>query len=190
MGPAGVPWDAQGVPSMAKSALFKYDDGSLVQGRIYVLHNTIWADPSLSASITNGGADYGGGSGGALDAFYLRNNIIRGTSYAFVVDSAGMWNEDYNSFSTSDVTRGLQYLLKNYTTSVATYRLDSGQGAHTNINADFITAPVLNNPLAGDITLPTVSPLIDAGVRVPNLSDRPGVDFMGAAPDLGATEES
>jgi hypothetical protein len=33
--------------------------------------------------------------------------------------------------------------------------------------------------------LPAGSPLIDAGLPVPNISDRPGIDFQGSAPDIG-----
>ncbi|HEV8635539.1 MAG TPA: hypothetical protein VG370_15040, partial [Chloroflexota bacterium] len=43
-------------------------------------------------------------------------------------------------------------------------------------------------PAAGDLTLLPGSPLVDGGVPVPNVSDRPGLDYAGAAPDLGATE--
>jgi hypothetical protein len=153
-----------------------------------VLHNTLWADPSLSASIVSGLADYGAGSGGWAEAFYLRNNIIHTTRYGAAVAVANMWDEDYNHFSTTDRARGLQFVGTNYTTNVSAYRTASKQGAHTNVSSDFITAPLVSNALAGDLALPMGSPLIDAGVVVPNISDRAGVDYTGAAPDLGATE--
>lgn len=192
LGSAGVPYNAQGKPtyggsSTGSSVFFKYDDGSTVQPRLYVLHNTLWADPSLSASIALGGADYGGSSSGFLDALYLRNNIIHTTNYVFAVDSASMWDENYNNFSTSDASRGLKYVGFDYP-NVADYRAASGQGGQTNLSNDFMIAPVLNNPLAGDLSLPAISPLVDAGIPIPNLSDRAGIDYNGAAPDLGAIE--
>ena len=46
----------------------------------------------------------------------------------------------------------------------------------------------LADPAGGDLGLAAGSPFVDAGVPVPNVSDRPGVDYTGAAPDLGAVE--
>ncbi|MBI4507094.1 MAG: hypothetical protein HY691_16300, partial [Chloroflexi bacterium] len=100
----------------------------------------------------------------------------------------GRWDEDYNSFSTTDAGRGLRYGTS-YTTDVRAYRAASGQGAHTNVASDFVTAPALQNPAAGDLSLPAGSALVDAGVPVSNLSDRAGVDYRGAAPELGAREQ-
>jgi hypothetical protein len=188
LGPQTVPFDAQGHPSYPASPMFKYDGGSTVRARVYVLHNTFWTDPSVTTAQVLGGAPYGHTSGPAAEAFYLRNNIFRATRNAWIVKVASMWDEDYNSFSTSDKARGLEYLGKDYTTNVAAYRTASGQGAHTNLSGDFITAPALSSPKTGDLSLPLGSPLIDAGVEVPNLSDRAGVDFLGTAPDLGAIE--
>jgi hypothetical protein len=98
-----------------------------------------------------------------------------------------MWNEDYNHFSTSDPNRGLKFGAR-FGTDVAGYRAASGQGAHTNVSSNFISPPTLINPAAGDLRLPAGSPLIDAGTRVPNVSDRAGVDYAGSAPDLGSRE--
>jgi hypothetical protein len=135
-----------------------------------------------------GGANYGGGSGGTYPSMYLRNNIIHTTQYTFAVDFPGMWNEDYNDFSTTDTTRGMKYNGLRYSTDVAGYRAASLQGAHSNLSNNFITTLPLNNPVAGDLSLPTGSPLVDAGVLVPNIADLAGVNYNGAAPDMGANE--
>ncbi|HEY3078810.1 MAG TPA: hypothetical protein VGM69_02770, partial [Chloroflexota bacterium] len=46
----------------------------------------------------------------------------------------------------------------------------------------------LGNPTGGVLAPPPTSPFVDAGVPVANVSDRPGTDFLGTAPDLGANE--
>src|SRR4030095_4701174 len=95
------------------------------------------------------------------------------------------WDEDYNYFFTTHATKGVQYGGVAYT-SVASYRAASGQGTHSNAAGDFRTAiPTFVNAGMGDLHLLAGSPLIDAGTPIPNLSDLPGVNFGGAAPDLG-----
>jgi Protein of unknown function (DUF1565) len=187
----GVPRDAAGKLTGPGTLFFKYSGASTPHARVFVLHNTFWSDPSITSAAVLGGALFGGASSDNNEALYLRNNIIRDTNYAFDVHSAAMWDEDYNNFSTSEPWHGLRYTdhtAKNYTTDVAAYRAASGQGAHTNTSNNFITAPKLSNPQTGDLHLPAGSPMIDAGVPVPNISDRPGLDFKGTAPDLGAHE--
>jgi hypothetical protein len=95
------------------------------------------------------------------------------------------WDEDYNHFVTTDPGRGLAYNAYTYRANVSSYRVASGQGAHTNLFGSFSGDMPLTNPTNGDLRLPSGSPLIDAGVPVANVSDRPGVDFQGAAPDIG-----
>lgn len=178
--------DNQG--SGAGTTVFKYSGNSTPLGRVYVLHNTIWTDQGQWNTVS-GGARYASGSS-ASEAFYLRNNVFRASRYAFDVEDGNGWNEDYNHFSTTDTTRGVRYRDKVFTTNVQSYRLASGQGEHTNMSGDFITPPQLSSPSTGDLNLAAGSPLIDAGVQVPNISDRPGTNYAGAAPDLGARERS
>jgi hypothetical protein len=166
--------------------VFKYSGTSIRAARIFVLHNTIWTDQSTPNAISGGSQS--ASTGPDTEAFYLRNNIIRVSMEAFDAPTApGKWDEDYNHFSTSDPARGLKFGAR-FGADVAGYRTASGQGAHTNVSSSFVAPPSLLNPTAGDLRLPPGSPLIDAGARVPNLSDRADVDFAGSAPDLGARE--
>ncbi|MBI4505790.1 MAG: hypothetical protein HY691_09670 [Chloroflexi bacterium] len=181
-GAEGVGRDGTGDVGVG-ATFFKYSGRSTPPARVYVLHNTLWTD----ARDVSGGAQYAGG-GPATEMLYLRNNIIHASRYAFSAPTgSGRWDEDYNAFSTTDRIRGLEY-GRRYTTDVPAYRGASGQGAHTNLSGDFVTPPVLADPAAGDLRLPRGSPLVDAGVPVPNVSDRPDIDYRGAAPDLGASE--
>src|SRR5439155_4295333 len=152
------------------------------------------ADPQKGV---DGAGQYAGG-GSSPERFYLRDNVLRATRYAF---QAAAWDEDANSFSTADPTRGLVAYGQRWGQDVAAYRAAalaaSGRATSTNAawdpttGAGAFTAPTdawLTDPAGGDLTLAPGSPLIDAGVPVPNLSDRPGIDFTGSAPDLGASE--
>ena len=160
--------------------MIKYSGQSKPTARVYVLHNTLWTD-----GYTDGGSLFAA-NGPSSEALYLRNNLIRATNYAFSAPrSAGSWNEDYNYFVTTDATRGFLYNGVKYQANVQAYRNASGQGAHTNVASGFTTDIPLANAAGGDLRLPSGSPLIDAGVIVPNVSDRAGTDFQGAAPDIG-----
>jgi hypothetical protein len=161
--------------------MLKYSGTSQPTARLYVLHNTFWTDRPAVA----GGAQYAS-AGAANEALYLRNNLIRATNYAFDAPrAAGAWDEDANYFVTTDTARGLRFNGVIYRANVQAYRTASGQGAHTNVAVGFVGDVPLASPASGDLRLPTGSPLVDAGVPVPNVSDRAGVDFQGAAPDIG-----
>jgi hypothetical protein len=177
-GNGGQSRDGQGrVPG---STMFKYSGKSEPTARIYAVHNTLWTD-----GLADGGALFAS-YGPTSEAFYLRNNLIRATHYAFEAPrTAGSWDEDYNHFVTTDTERGLSYGGGLYRANVQAYRSASGQGAHTNVSGGFTGDVPLAGAADGDLRLPNGSPLIDAGVVVPNISDRPGVDFQGTAPDIG-----
>lgn len=190
----GVGKTNDGDPGVA-SVFFKYSGASSPRARIYVLHNTFWTDSQFSfngQTGTDAAAQYAGG-GSTPEDFYARNNIMHSTRYAFAVPGS----EDANQISTTDAIRGVQDFGKRYTTDVAGYRKDylaqRGQATSTNIawtgaTNNFVTPPALVNAPGGDLSLPSTSPLIDAGVLVANIADRPGIDFTGAAPDIGARE--
>ncbi len=188
LGSRGVGTDGRGDKGVGIVA-FKFSGQSKPAARIYVINNTFWTDQPGA----DGGNQYAGG-GKESERFYLRNNIFRMTRYAFSppVNSAGKadcWDEDYNFFFTSDPTRGLNY--GNNRLDVATYRAASDQGAHANIDDTgnaFRTEPMLTDGAGGNLTPSAGSPQIDAGVPMPNINDRAGIDYRGNAPDLGARE--
>ncbi|HEU5316355.1 MAG TPA: hypothetical protein VFX49_09615, partial [Chloroflexota bacterium] len=175
------------------STFFKYGGSSAPTARVYVLHNTLWTDRTAPDG-TNGGAEWAS-PGTREEAYYLRNNVLRASKHAFIATGTpGRWDEDFNDFSTSDASKGVLYNGTEYDggpgRTVAAYRAASGQGAHTNTRAGFtVTSDVqFQGAAAGDLRLAAGSAFRDAGTPVPNLSDRPGADFAGAAPDLGAWE--
>ncbi len=130
--------------------------------------------------------------------------------------AALQWDEDYNyRHTTADgpngAGRGLAYAGTNYTT-MAAYRTATThgatkpqQGTHSNdglpggglSNTTFTVSPYTapNNQFAGDpqagyrvLALTSISVFRAAGVVVPGLMDRAGVDYAGALPDLGAMQ--
>jgi hypothetical protein len=196
IGKQGVGRADPAVPAPMAPTFFKYSGQSNPAARLFVLHNTFWTDSTVVVGIETVGVDGAGqyaGGGSSGERFYMRNNILRTTRYAFQV---GAWDEDANSFTTSDAGRGLSAESNRWTSDVAAYRVAyaaaHGQTTRTNVGGDFVTPSDtrLSNPAAGDLTLAAGSPFVDGGVVVPNVSDRPGVDYAGGAPDLGATETS
>jgi hypothetical protein len=189
LGNVGVAQLPGSTPRNPGPVVFKYSGKSSPQARIFVLHNTFWTDrdPTNGSSPVSGGEQIAG-SGPSPEAFYLRNNIFRMTRYAFDAPAvAGAWDEDYNYFSTTDESRGLR-LKTSFTGDLARYRDVSGQGMHTNVGGTLLDQPLLSSPSTGDLSLAVGAPLVDRGVRIPNVSDREDIDFTGAAPDLGAHE--
>jgi hypothetical protein len=188
LGSRGVGADGRGDKGVGVVA-FKFSGSSKPAARIYVINNTFWTDQPGA----DGGNQYAGG-GGNPERFYLRNNIFRMTRYAFAPPantskSAERWDEDYDFFFTSDPARGINYGSNRL--DLAAYRTASGQGGNANradSSAGFRTEPALADPQNGTLALAPGSPQIDAGVVVPNIADRPGIDYRGNAPDLGAQE--
>jgi Protein of unknown function (DUF1565) len=188
LGAAGVGADGSGNKGVGVVG-FKYSGNSEPAARIFVINNTFWTnDPGA-----DGGNQYAGG-GPNSERFYLRNNIFRMTRYGFAAPSntpgtADHWDEDFNFFATTATDRGVSY--GGSRTSVGGYRSASGQGANSNRGdqpGTFHTEPGLVDPGNGNLALAPGSPQIDAGTPVPNISDRPGIDYRGNAPDLGARE--
>jgi hypothetical protein len=166
---------------------FKYSGDSSPTARIYLLNNTIWTDSTLT-SVMGGGA-YGGGDARTED-FYLRNNIFAMTSYGFGWPR-GHWDEDYDYFYSTDPNRTMQWYGGPNESSLAQYQSESGQGAHSQVgdtSGGFQTPPQLTDPSHGDLSLASGSSQVDAGTVVPNIADLPGVNYVGAAPDVGAFE--
>lgn len=168
---------------------FKFSLSSNPPAKLYIVNNTFWSNKVG----VDGSGQYAGGAT-EPERFYMRNNIVRTSRYAFQPKQAinDKWNEDYNHFTTTDTTRGLSYGGNKYSTNVGAYRTASGQGTNTNTLGDFITASIVDNnlvvPTLGNLALKSGSSFIDKGVIVPNISDICGVNFTGSAPDLGAKE--
>lgn len=125
------------------------------------------------------------------------------------------WDEDHNYFHSSGdgvaTGRAHGYAGTNYTDTAA-YRAATThggtkpqQGTHTNdglpggglANSTYRVAPYLspNNQFAGDVTagytamaLTSGSVFRAAGIVVPGMMDRPGIDYAGAMPDLGGVQ--
>lgn len=188
LGATGVGADGRGNKGVGVVG-FKYSGNSAPAARIFVINNTFWTNDAGA----DGGNQYAGG-GPNSERFYLRNNIFRMTRYGFAAPSntpgtADHWDEDFNYFSTTATDRGISY--GGNRGSVGAYRSASGQGANSNRGDQggvFRTEPGLADPNGGNLALAPGSPQIDAGTPVPNIADRPGIDYRGAAPDLGAHE--
>ncbi len=190
LGREGVGADGSGSKGVGVVG-FKYSGSSSPPARLYVVHNTFWTDAADEGA--DGGAQFAGG-GSSPEWFWVRNNIFRTSRYTFVAPGNGSgikWNEDYNHFATTDTTRGLSYAGTRYTTNVSDYRDASGQGGHTNTTEDFVSVAAVDqalaNAVAGDLTLRQGAVFVDAGTRVPNISDQPH-QYSGNSPDLGARE--
>lgn len=192
----------------------KFSNGSRPRARVYYLHNSVDIDQNDPNLVMFAG-DSGGGST-RHEGLYLKNNIITASSY--VIDSeeispADGYVEDYNFLGTAEVTRGIRLravegsgALTDYdnTSSAlrfANYRAASGRGMNSNLidavtkeinAAQWITdlRAMWTNRTTGDLTLVAGAQAINRGTPLPNLSDRPGIDYLGTAPDLGAIEKS
>ena len=195
-GSLGLERDRQGY-TQPGGVGFKYSGDSNPPALIVLVNNTIWTDdqtPTQGApTAPPGGGDYGGG-GNPTQSFYLRNNIFAMVGYGFAYPGpwkGPQWDEDYDYFYSLNPGYGVEPYGGPQEATVAQYRADSGQGAHTNAgdaSGAFHTPPALADPTAGDLTLAPGSPQVDAGTVVPNVADLPGTNYLGPAPDLGASE--
>jgi chitodextrinase len=188
----------------------KYGTNKTPTALWYFVHNTFWTN----STKTNGWADNIGTD--RKESWWLRNNLVRVPHYSLRIGGLKIsgWNEDYNFFASEVVPDatfgGFKYMNVTYnsgavigTGSIADYRTVSGQGAHTNrvggADYNFVNSgdnlsglakldQMLVSPVTGNLTLVSGSVAVNAGVPVPNISDRAGTDYSGSAPDLGAFE--
>lgn len=185
----------------------KYSGSSSPACLIYELYNTLWTDYSdVLGNQCSGGERFGGGST-ISERLWLKGNIKRTTNYVYKSQQATgtpgtpasqWWVEDYNRMGSSSSSHWLELSgfgsARDYPIplSLATYRSQTGQGAHSNLTGDFNSVTDidagLTDPTNGDLTLAPGSPFINAGVPVANIMDLPGVHYSGTAPDLGATQ--
>jgi hypothetical protein len=167
----------------------------------FVLHCTFWTDQANAKGISNAI-----GGGGATEGYHTRNSIIR-TAAELVQRNNNLtlyWDEDYNFWGTTDATAGIQ-IGTTYTT-IAAYRSARDDGDHSNLigatsynfgNTGTAAVTVIDHATdgltdvdTGDLTLTATSVFIDIGIPVPNVSDLPGVNFLGDAPDYGYEEKA
>ena len=150
---------------------FKFNQGAH-SGPMYLINNT--AD---AVNAGNNGLYIK--EPGTWDLIYSRNNIWVGTDYALNnyntaqpidFDYDNLWNDGLN-----DLVRWENIC---YATLAA---FTAAQGHETH---GVSLAPAFANPAGADYHLSSTSPMIDAGVPVPGITD----DFEGLAPDMGAFE--
>lgn len=141
-------------------------------GEAWICHNTIVCTRSQTSSVHPSGAYWN---------MHFRNNIFSGRDRAPVNDDAGE-SQTGNSFdhdllhpSGSVIFRwkGVNYTSLSSLRSATGFELGGRTGD-----------PLYANPAAGDYTLLSLSPAVDAGLRIPGINDA----FAGAAPDIGAHE--
>lgn len=197
-GSSHVPRTGLGVGPSGKG--IKFSNDSEVRCRLYLAHVTVWCDLEDAPNDVSFAGDSAGGSV-RHEAFWIRNCLLRATRYLFDEVDIDGWDEDYNVYVTTDTTRGIvvdgfDYDNTSTSRNHAAYRSSTRQGKHSNIldgtryevnSADALTAfaALLADGAGGDLTLASGSLATAAGTVVPNVSDRAGVDYLGAAPNLG-----
>lgn len=154
-------------------------DGYGPDGRVYIYHNTIWTDKARIGDIVERmpAIVYGN----RADNWVMRNNIFRGTWYAFRKKYAGGLVDhdwDYNNWFT---TQGYAffYMYDKIYETVEDFYNEFGLEQHGHGNM-----PGLVNPFGGVFSLQPSSPNIDRGERIPGIND----NYIGNAPDIGAYE--
>jgi hypothetical protein len=165
----GPAWVLRSVFSNYWSTSFKW--GIESDGVVLIYHNTSWVDGDENAM----------GMSCAVHNSTMRNNIFRGTRYAFEVSCTGNTGHDWNH-DNWHTTRGsdephFKWEDVRYDTMA---ELCQATGPECNGHeAD----PGLVDPAGGDFTLSPSSPNIDQGVLIDGIND--GGD---GAPDLGCCE--
>lgn len=141
-------------------------------GQVWIMHNTVSSDVSGSPAVH---------PSGPYSNLHFRNNILVGNGAACVSDDAGE-SETGNDFDGDLIHSNYAALFRwkgtNYSTLAA---LRAATGFETNGKSG---DPMFTSAAAGDWTLRTGSPAIDAALRFPGINDR----FSGSAPDMGALE--
>ncbi len=139
-------------------------------GRVWIFHNTAFTDRPDQNGLN---------VSGHFENMVWRNNVFRGTRYAFEMSRpAGPNDLDWNNYHTTRGAPVVKWSDVRYDT-VAAWCAATGLECHGHDQE-----PGLADPDSGDFTLRADSPNVDRGVRLFGIND----DFLGAAPDLGFTE--
>ncbi len=150
------------------ASAFKFSNDS--SGRVWIFHNTCWTDRPDQNGLN---------VSGYFENMVWRNNIIRGTRYAFEMSRAAGPNDlDWNNWFT---TRGAPVVKW----SDVRYDTVAAWCAATGLECNGHDAePGLADPAAADFSLDADSPNVDRALRLYGINDA----FLGSAPDLGYVE--
>lgn len=168
----GPAWVLRSVFSNYWSSSFKWGIDS--DGVVLIYHNTSWVDEG-------GDGRNAMGIGSPVHNSTMRNNIFRGTRYAFEVSFEGCTGHDWDH-DNWHTTRGADephFKWENVrydTIELLCEATDLECNGHED-------EPGLADPAGGDFTLSASSPNIDRGISIPGIND----DAVGA-PDLGCCE--
>ncbi len=149
-------------------------------GKVYVYHNTMWADSLYypGGSETMAAVTYYERS----DNWEMRNNIFRGTWYAFrhkVPEDMVGHDWDYDNWYTTE-NEGYFIMHDNMIyENTSTFFAATGLEEHGLNNP-----PLLLDPYHGDFHLTASSSNVDAGILIPGINDT----YLGNSPDIGAYE--
>jgi hypothetical protein len=168
----GPAWVLRNVFANFWSTSFKW--GIESDGQVLIYHNTSWVDEG-------GEGRNAMGIGSEVHNSTMRNNVFRGTRYAFEVSFEGNTGHDWD-YDNWHTTRGpdephFKWENVRYDTMAD---LCAATGLECNGWED---EPGLADPGGGDFTLAPTSPNIDRGVAIPGIND----DSVGA-PDVGCCE--
>jgi DNA-binding winged helix-turn-helix (wHTH) protein len=140
-------------------------------GAVFLYHNTFVTDiPRVDAIALL--------EPGEVALVRARNNVLAGTRHALQKTNPLYWDGDGNDLYTSSSESLVEWLGVQYR-DVEAFRRATGQE-----RGGFSAAPLLVDPLGGDFTPKSGSPLVDRGLPIPGIND----GFRGRAPDVGAIE--
>lgn len=149
-------------------------------GPCFLYHNTFVTTVTKTDKYSQRGNVNGIGNSGSYHNMTYRNNIIMGTDLAYcdwLAKRPRGLDMDYDNLFTTAPDR-LAMLGKRYKT-LDEVRQATGMEKHGTS-----AAPSFVDAAKGDLQLKADSPLIDKGLRLPNIND----DFTGHGPDIGAFE--
>ncbi len=171
---SGPLWVLESVFSDYSYTSFKWSNDS--DGMVFIYHNTSWTDRADLNAMS---------IGNPVHNAVMRNNIFRGTRYAFESTLTGLSGHDwdYDNWHTTRDTAGspgphFKWENQRYDTMAD---LCTATGLECNGHEQ---DPGLADPSSGDFSLLSTSVNIDRGVVVPGIDQ----DHCGSAPDIGAEE--
>ena len=139
-------------------------------GRVWIYHSTCYTDRTDQNGMT---------VSGPFENMVFRNNIVRGTRYAFEMSRAALPNDlDYDNFFT---TRGAPVMKWDDVRYDSLEDMCAATGLECQGQPD---DPALLDPAAGLFGLQAESPNIDRALTIFGINDA----YTGEAPDIGYRE--